>query len=1365
MFSKEHFKQHYSLAFELRYRANTVYWLKWIREVFRFFQTIFFLLDFVPIDQICTRKPTAISLINNLALLNPGVYNSPISLNSNITFLTIVLIVYYTFKYYSKKARSGSYLNKFTINFLIIFFDFISPLIEFQLFFRFYQTFTILKDSFTFKNTLSLLLITINIGIIVHFDRICSVFFRPMVFLVRSLLDNYICSLDYLMFIARFLIITIQFILIHYYHFLAVLAIIIAYPIFVFFILEIRLSRGVHVTILGALLKDGPIFASPFMIFANLLPNKIISPGLICIVMLIIYAIIYKVYHDFIRRNACLILNEKYTPPWWIPYSNSLVMRYAARTEADVDGFENYILMRLQQNPDELLEVIRFLGLFKDHRNRILMILSKINSPSAYYDYQFYLISRVFRSYSKTPQCYIQSLDKLHRHFLVCNSLFWKYRYENKLILSSVYGAKASLAHVELVDFIKYLVFIHQFDPYVLNSYAEILLVAKGDPKKSVIFRRYANLLKDNPNCMDDPIFRHTAKYYPIPLQKYSENLPNHSSSNTSDTDSNSSSSNSSLRIHVDQNVIYRDEKADNSPVAMFMRKCSEMKTYSTLTFMVLMAIFVYNYMRVSNYFQYQNSLKLNKVRSAVSKTMDVCIKLTSGVLIHQQSLYYKSENITTNNCSLFVSKVYDYIKYFNFSYKDDYYFITKVLGQTSDILSDANGNNCENLKNTTLFVFKQLHDIRINYEDFLGNLTDLRDRNLVLGHFYKGFMHMGVYSLISCIITTVLGFVALSATLRNLPAKAVEFLGSKERLSLLLLKKSLESWDLFKILFPNVKENDEHKTEATPKLRAMKVAKYNSELDIKNNQQTSHHVNLIDAKFAISFIGADQLLKPSQFALLSPFLASPTPQIQSFFSETDTEDFSVSEVENILPEKPISKEKLENIDVINKSIEQTNTEYKFIYILYFFLFLLPWFFSFFLFYLARATVFFEHDRTVFYLNKINSLAMEIKVLPYNMYDMFKNLSISKSSFNLNQNLSWYRRDLQLLLEDIDKINMTSQLSLMSTTVLTTFFWLLGMFAIYRVEQLTKMGFDSLFHFPFGYLDHVNKQKENPPEQKMISSILEVIVIKNSRLISCISTNCQEIVGLEPLEIIGRKFEEIFPEISGNLRCFTVSQKKQKKFIVSCYEQDHILRYALYDTSFDMQPKATLLIQLSNSMPNYYARKFCENGISRFEYKNSLIVIMRYSNNEFNPTVDNVFNVSNNVLQCYSDAKLLRCQGSLIYFIFKNSPIEIVLLFIRDLIHYSKPSSKFKAQIQSPLVSFSISRLSISCTLDVSFEPFLRFMNKEVSKQIGALFSLGRQQIFIANEAKSYPNAVKVKDVYGKIITFDDLENLISNFI
>ncbi|EAY23519.1 hypothetical protein TVAG_071830 [Trichomonas vaginalis G3] len=1014
-------------------------------------------------------------------------------------------------------------------------------------------------------------------------------------------------------------------------------------------------------------------------------------------------------------------MSGKIDSPWYIPISDALVMRHAAETKADIEVFDNYLLLRMKQDPEEMIELTRFLGIFRSQRAKLQLILSKWKGENVYYNYQFYVFSRMFESLTKTPQHYYNDLDKLHRHYLIDLSLFWQY--SNNKILSVVYGFKAALAYVELVDLVKYLAYMYENDSSILMSYAEICLIALGDPKASVKYRRISSMIKDSPTACEDPIFRHVSRFYPLSVNNYqSENYYS-----TSDSNSNSSSTESfsKLRFHINENVIFRDEKSDNSSVAMFVRKCTDLRTFGIILSCIFIFVMSMLYLKKLRGLTNEKFENLEGLKLMISQTIEVAYRLTSGVLLYDQ--LEQNKNL---DCKEFIKKVYNHLKNYPISYKDDYFFLAKVWGTTSQILSDQMINNCNLFDNHSTIIFQQLHQILINYNFFQGNLSNIL-HSTSLSCMYKKAMIITFLMSFVCVIISI-GFVYFGTRLllTRFPKEAKEFLGSRERLSLLLLKKSLESWDLFKLNFKSMKEEVKQTPQIEKSPRRIKVGhKFSSETNLNLNcEQKSRHVDLKDGKISISFIGADQLLKPSQFALMSPFVFSPTPKA------SDSSD--VEEDEKLIP-----SEKLENLNLISKTIEKTKDTYKYRYLYIVIMFFLPWAITLILMFFGRIVIFFENDVTKIYLTRIDQNATELSKLPYAIYYNFKNKSIQQ--INFNQNLSWYRRNLMQIIEDADQIHKSIIISRHSFLIVASFFWILAMYGCFVVEESIKRGYESLFHFPIGLMNDIILQNDTKSESSMTNEIIEVSVNKETNNIICVTSNCLDVIGEEPLNIIGHKYDEIFAK-NDRLRLYNLTSKKVKKFVECCYEMEKINKYALYDVSTYLTTKTAMMNLMQSNIPKNFAEEFCEKQKQSFRFSNSYTIIVKFDSSDYSMSTDNFFKAVSNMLQCYITVKFIKYEGSLCYFICPTCERVIPFLFVRDLIANSRPSSRIKlVQSKSAVLSAIILRSDVKYNLEFGEEPYLSS-------------NLNFSPFFAKDET------IAVLDKEQFLIRLDDLEKFIS---
>ncbi|EAX85630.1 hypothetical protein TVAG_508000 [Trichomonas vaginalis G3] len=356
-----------------------------------------------------------------------------------------------------------------------------------------------------------------------------------------------------------------------------------------------------------------------------------------------------------------MILNEKYEPPWWLPLRNSLVMRIATQTTADIKCFELYTTFRMKQNPEEFIEILRFLGIFKSQRSKLFLMLSMWKGNSVYFDYQFYVLSRLFQSYEiPCPKNYIDILDRLHRHYLVTLSLFWQNRFEKNPIKSFVFATKCAFTHTELINLSKYLMFVYQYDANVANAYSEIALIAMGKPLQSVIYRRYATKLYENPGSVVDPIFRRFSNYYPISSEAY--NIEISSLNEESKSENDNASSTSRLRFHFDnKSVIYRDEESDNSPMAMFVQKSNRLKRFSiyfSLSFAILWSII---FSRNISLIRSSKLVKIEEAKRLLQLSAEYSVNLTACFIVQPILSSIASSNLQNFQSFNFLNGLQNY--------------------------------------------------------------------------------------------------------------------------------------------------------------------------------------------------------------------------------------------------------------------------------------------------------------------------------------------------------------------------------------------------------------------------------------------------------------------------------------------------------------------------------------------------------------------------------------------------------------------------------------------------------------------------------------------------------------------------------
>lgn len=1362
---RSHMRNFYDFAFEMRYRASLPWRLKWIREVIRFFQFVFFTLDFSKIAEINTRSITLLRALNNAGLLNSCFDIAHIPIKETSFTLVAVILLYLHIYINSIRAKNGKYVSKNAFFVVTSMFEFIMPVYQIHMFFAFSQQCMQLHHYMNLRSFVAFLLHTISLAFFAQIDYMMSVFVRPRIFIYYSLLDSHTGVMDIANFWMRFLAVTTQINLAQSNHAIVLIAGFLAYPIVLFIYLEARISMGVHISVIGVISQDAILFAQPFVWLYHLYPCKFLTPVIVLILSMALYTCIYLAYQFIMGKYAFLILNEKYVPPWWFPIKSSLVMRITAQTKADIEGLENFMYLRINHSQEEIIEAVRFLGIFKNQRQKILLMLSMTKTQNPYYEYQFYLYSRLFKSIEgSAPQHYVANLDDLHRRYLVCLSLFWKERYQKNFMKSFIYGTQASLTHIDLINFIKYLCFIYQSDPYIYQSYAEILLIAQGEPAKSVTYRRYANFLKENRVAPVDPIFKWTASYYPLSIDVYSEEKSaSHSDDDSSSAQTDNALKDNQVRFHVDENIIFRNEEMDNSLIAMFVQKSNSMVSMNILVSCIIVLIWFGFYMREITNNEKYSVFMLSDIKNLVKSTMELSLQLTAGVIM--QPTFSKTEVIPFE-CDEVKREIYKFIFRYSFSYGDDFAFKARALSQASDFLAKSTGQECLDLLNASKIIYNSLSGIQLNFMYINENISHMLANTRILTTYNKFLFILIICAIMTSIFSAFMGYLSIRFTMSEMPDEAVQFLGSKERLSMLLLKKSLESWDLFRLIFHNEKNTQMINKPINYNQKRIKLGKSDSDnqFSLPKSPNKSHHVNLKDSKVAISFLGNDQILKPSQFALMSPFIHQATARYSSDASEEMFDLTNDSKDEDIR----VEPESVENLDLVSETIENTKFSGKKGIRSIMISHLLPWIITMAIVLHARVVLQYMFNHNSSFLEKFIDNITNIHTLPYQLITNMPNTLSTANIEHLHHNLSFYFRSLEPFLEDTDKINSSSMIGLVSYSIITGLLWFLLNIAVFKVESFIMIGFDSLFHFPTGYVESLKKPLIDDDDCKLPNNIIEVTLANESNYIIDVSHQSTELIGIEPIDMIGRKYDDVFQINSDHERAFTISHKKVKKFIESIYSLTKITRIALYDNTSDNPSKNSLAIVLGKFIPSQIAAIFCNNGMKEIILEKAFIIIARFNSMEFNTPVDQIFFASKNLLQYYSSIYLLKCEGSLIYFLYTGHDRNVLLLFCRDFIAASKPSGRNRDVNQNALLNILVLKSKLSAVVDISNEPYVSISYTHVNESRKAIFAQKAKTIFfVENSIHTMPENENsdvvnlIPGTSGKIVDFENIDHII----
>ncbi|EAY15383.1 hypothetical protein TVAG_224590 [Trichomonas vaginalis G3] len=1294
-------RQFYEMGFETRYRAQLPFWLKWLREIIRFMQYVVLSIYFCKLSNMVGRQSSLISVLDNALLLNSWMYYQVQGYHFAMVLIVNQIIIFSIFTKISRNIKNGKHVSKNILFLYMLMYDFFTPLYQIDIFFRFNQQLHVTILNFTFNNFVTLLIHTSGLFFTSFLEFFVCTFWKPKVFVVFSILDKHSCATYYYFYWVKCLMISVHILLVEYNHFLLEIFIFSIYPLIVFVAVFHRMIRGVHASYIGAIMEDSPIFASPFVLFCHLHFGGIVNPLLVAFVCIFFYTIVIVYYKKYLQKYSYAILSETKNVSVFFPVSKSLLIRNAAEFFAYTEGFDKFMFMRINGDPEETIEVVRYLSLFKYNHTRILQILSKYTSNGAYYDFQFYLY-RTHVEYQNidAPKVYTDILDNIQRRFLVSNFLYWQCRCSNQWIKAHYYATVSSINHIELRNYINFLVFIFRYDSHIYQSFAEFSLVALGDPVRSVKYRRYAATLKENPSGIVDNLIKILSQNYPLSTQKY-----NHGN-NERQSDITPESSQASieappvpqmLRFHFDDNVIFRNDKSDNSPMAMFVQKCNSFTSYRSVFYIICIFIICSMYFKYIDVESTKRNNMISEIRLVLKNTIEQATVLSSSLLY--QYLYHlmadqKNLNFSKDCCDTIISHFYDELQIFPLTIGEDYSFLMKSLGYLSVRLSEESKINCQSLSNSLSFITTNVYDMKLNYDDLKNRVSLLFTQQKKITDIKKFEKMTQIGILLGTLIVTVMTHFYLRINLIETPPSALQFLASKERLCLLLFQKSLESWDLFKILFHS-------KSKMKAKSKKRRTIKREDADIIDTRLLQSQHVNLSDSKLTVSFIGSDHYLQPSNFALMSPYVElNKSTLSDSILAVPNEEEDESSTTDDFIPDNE------QKFEVITKTIEKTKSDFPNYWRVFGIIHVLPWITISFVVSSSTEVIEYQHLLATNYINKIiENVTSFYSIQVFNENYSFQGLTDRQYHYIL-QNLSHHCRMLMPDVQLMETVNFYNNNGYLSLLVYCNFTVFLSILCIYYLEIDMNNGYASLFHFPRGYIEDITKKPEEPPEEKLPSSVLQITVHKTNGIITTVSDSCEEILMCSPIDLIGLKYDDIFTKDEKGNRVYSL-KRKPKTFIESKIVLGKIIRVALFDNN-GSNNLTTMTNTLSTKLPQKIAKVFLENSLSKLQIKQCSMMIIKFNTIEYNQSVEQIFLNLNNLIQIYSSVLLLRIEGSLIYLLIKTSNKSVPFLFIRDLLNNEKNVAYGKKEKTVNLIdSIVLMKTTVSADIFIKGEPYI----------------------------------------------------------
>lgn len=437
-------------------------------------------------------------------------------------------------------------------------------------------------------------------------------------------------------------------------------------------------------------------------------------------------------------------------------------------------------------------------------------------------------------------------------------------------------------------------------------------------------------------------------------------------------------------------------------------------------------------------------------------------------------------------------------------------------------------------------------------------------------------------------------------------------------------------------------------------------------------------------------------------------------------------------------------------MELVTKTIENTESNYKILNVNLLLMFIFPWLMTYLIVLYSGIVINFQQNKNLEFMNNIYKDIKEFHILPEKMYKLYMNESnYIKNTKKMIKQLSKHSRNLPNLVENADVVLSFSLTGWLSWSIFAYVLWIILGCAMYHIEQSLDEGYDSLFHFPTSYIDDIKQEKDSAPQELSADNILEIIITTDTRYIYNVSPNCEQALQIQAIDLIGLKYDDIFVLNQNKLRVYNNSSKKNKKFIENIRVIGKITRIALYDVSTDNKPKSNIQNVLSKQISPQMAKIFTDNGFNRLSIKNAFVIIAIYDNSDLTHDVDNIFLTTYSLMQCYSTVNLVRIEGCSLYFVCEGLDNAIPLLFIRDL----SCALNSKKQTNPLWRSIVLFRTDFNSQILMSDEPFVSIDYPSIQKVISNCFKYYNQEIVVYDNYNTQQ---------FEIMKFDDIEKIVS---
>ena len=803
-----------------------------------------------------------------------------------------------------------------------------------------------------------------------------SIFLSSFGFISKSVFDTYDGKSNMILYIMRFIFCAVT----HLISMSSDIILISLFAILLFaiavFLFYYRVVLSVHVYSLADYLEIAPLVGVPILIFIQAFTKNIIIIAFSIIAVHVITIISIYISKKMILKESFYLFGafmkandetaENSTLPHVIPGNIISVLRTIATNLGDPMVFEKILILqhRFGVKASPMIEIARFLGVFPSRRKAMIKELTGLKSASNYNRFTIYFFLKFLRSLvNSSDERHTKALDMLQRGFLVHHHLYWSSRSHNTQLETFKESCATSYYFIELQGELLSLIERYPFDNYLYTRYADFSLIGCGDYTSYKKSLQIASDLERNRNFITDPLLHKMVKINARVLQYCSED---------------------EISASMPTKTTTTASNLNENPIASFLSISNKFIPFIPIIHTVLVAICFLAYFIAC--IPYETDVR-NQYHDYI---------LSRGPTF-QQYFYqacsstffsFALESSTDNNFTSITDYQQCRITYDELFYQINDYFtlipqvdyltnsVFKFVGFYSNLIINNNSSICESLYRIPE-IFTKLPEnnmnhltLEINYiVNSLNRLYDSVSEKYLNTPFYAYYLIIGFAVSIIYIFTL---FIQVNHYYRK-NKEIIEFLSSNERITALLLERSVESWELLRKHLPKQISyhesiaprihpvNNQHHHNSCSSSVYTSISNTNNQFgsktgtESKNNPSIFKNINetlgsedssttslkrlkLDQARISVSFTGAATAMFMNKINILKDY---GIDNVKTSRSAPQSDDDG-TDIENKENTTTIQSDNPEDIP-IELTISTTKKENKYSWILIPFQIILPW--------------------------------------------------------------------------------------------------------------------------------------------------------------------------------------------------------------------------------------------------------------------------------------------------------------------------------------------------------------------------------------------------------------------------------------